>query len=209
LGKLFTCWRARPSLDDYNGRVNFQLRDFLPQDFDTLWSIDQLCFAAGIAYSRPELDLYIRQPGSFTLVAESKLEEMKIEEMKLEEAPPGEAHHPLKPPARSHKNRPNPAILGFLVAEARRETGHLITIDILPEAQRSGLGSKLLNAAEERLRAFSCRRIYLETAVDNLPAIAFYERHKYFVVKTVPRYYSNGVDALLLEKNLLSPPQAG
>jgi ribosomal protein S18 acetylase RimI-like enzyme len=65
-----------------------------------------------------------------------------------------------------------------------------------------------LTAAEERLQSVSCRRIYLETAVDNLPAIAFYKRHKYSVVRTVPRYYSNGVDAFLLEKNLLSSSEA-
>jgi ribosomal-protein-alanine N-acetyltransferase len=114
----------------------------------------------------------------------------------------------LKSPARSHKNGLNPTILGFLVAESRRGTGHLITIDVLPDARRYGLGSKLLTAAEERLQSVSCRRIYLETAVDNLPAIAFYKRHKYSVVRTVPRYYSNGVDAFLLEKNLLSSSEA-
>ena len=44
--------------------------------------------------------------------------------------------------------------------------------------------------------------------MDNLAALAFYKRHQYFVVKTVPRYYSNGVDALVLEKDLLSAAQA-
>jgi len=30
----------------------------------------------------------------------------------------------------------------------------------------------------------------------------FYKRHGYSVVKTIPRYYSNGVDALVLQKDL-------
>jgi ribosomal protein S18 acetylase RimI-like enzyme len=42
----------------------------------------------------------------------------------------------------------------------------------------------------------------LETAVDNVPALSFYKRHGYDVIRTWPRYYSNGVDALLLEKDL-------
>jgi len=41
--------------------------------------------------------------------------------------------------------------------------------------------------------------------VDNIAALSFYKRHGFNVVKTIPRYYSNGVDALLLEKDLLSP----
>ena len=53
------------------------------------------------------------------------------------------------------------------------------------------------------MRSAGCRSIYLETAVDNAAAIAFYKRHRYDVIKTMPRYYLNGVDALVLEKNLL------
>ena len=43
------------------------------------------------------------------------------------------------------------AVLGFIVAEARRRSGHIITIDVVAEARRLGVGSALLKAAEERL----------------------------------------------------------
>jgi len=94
--------------------------------------------------------------------------------------------------------------VGFIVAEAARVTGHIITIDVLEEARRSGLGSRLMAAAEERLRAQGCRAVSLETAVDNAAALAFYKKHHYFLVKTLPRYYSTGVDAFVLKKDLLS-----
>jgi ribosomal protein S18 acetylase RimI-like enzyme len=45
--------------------------------------------------------------------------------------------------------------------------------------------------------------VELETAVDNLSALSFYKRHAYSVVRTFPRYYSNGVDALVLQKDLV------
>jgi len=150
--------------------VEFALRDFRPEDFETLWNIDQLCFAPGIAYSRRELSIYIRRRGAFTVVVE--------------------------------KASPKNEIVGFIVAESSRRLGHIISIDVLPDARRFGIGSKLLIAAEERLAINGCKAVVLETAVDNLSALSFYKRHLYHVVSTEPRYYSNGTDALVLEKEL-------
>jgi [ribosomal protein S18]-alanine N-acetyltransferase len=164
----------------YNGEVKIVLRDYRREDFDTLWNIDQKCFAPGIAYSRIELATYIRRRGSFTIVAEAVGEDGR----------PG--------------SRYALPVVGFLVAEHdRRGVGHIISIDVLPANRRSGVGSKLILAAEERLCAISCHAVMLETAVDNAAALAFYKRQGYSVVKVSPRYYSNGVDAFVLQKDLL------
>jgi ribosomal-protein-alanine N-acetyltransferase len=152
------------------------IRDYRREDFDTLWQIDQKCFAPGIAYSRIELALFMRRAGSFTLVADR-------------------AGGNARPGASS--------IVGFLVGESnRRGVGHVITIDVLEGSRRSGAGSLLLTVAEGRFRAAGCRGVVLETAVDNTSALAFYERHQYAVTKTIPGYYANGADALVLRKDL-------
>lgn len=92
-------------------------------------------------------------------------------------------------------------VQGFIVAHSG-PTGHVVTIDVNPSERRSGLGSLLLRAAEERLWSGGSRAVGLETAVDNAAALSFYKRHGYSVIRTWPRYYANGVDALVLWKEL-------
>ena len=96
-------------------------------------------------------------------------------------------------------------VAGFIVVH-QAPTAHVITIDVGSQARRSGVGSRLLQAAEDRLRAGGSSAVGLETAVDNLAALAFYKRHGYSVIRTWPRYYSNGVDALVLKKELGATP---
>jgi [ribosomal protein S18]-alanine N-acetyltransferase len=163
--------------------VAFRIRNFEPTDFERLWQIDQECFPPGISYSRPELKAYIRGRDSFTLVA--------TREVAAKES----GHKRVAVP-----DHPAP-IEGFIVA-CSGLTGHIITIDVMAPARRSGLGSQLLTAAETRLRMEGSHAVGLETAVDNQSAIAFYKRHDYNVVRTWPRYYCNSVDALVMRKQL-------
>jgi len=159
--------------------VSFRIRPFQKTDFEVLWRMDQICFDPHLAYSRPELALYMRRPGGFTLVAESLVV------------------------GAGQNGREQAKVIGFIVAEARRRTGHIITIDVLPDVRRSGVGSALLQAAEDRLRQAGATVVELETAVDNAAAIQFYKRKEYFVEKTLPGYYSNHLDALVMSKDLV------
>jgi ribosomal-protein-alanine N-acetyltransferase len=160
------------------GGVSFRTRDFRKADFETLWRIDQACFDPQLAYSRTELAFYMRRPGAFTLVAEAEGGDV-----------PGNG---------STQRR----ILGFIVAEARGRSGHIITIDVVAEARRGGIGSALLLAAEKRLEQAGAVVVELETPVNNAAAIRFYKEMGYFVETTVTGYYSNQMDALVMRKEL-------
>lgn len=149
----------------------FTVRDHRPEEFESLWRLDQECFPPEISYSRMELKSYMRKRGSFTLVAVDA----------------------------------DDKVVGFIVAQSG-STGHIITIDVTASARRGGLGSQMLRAAEDRLRSVGSGAITLETAADNVSALSFYKRHGYSVVKTWPRYYSNGIDALVLSKELVTLP---
>src|SRR5262249_39309681 len=149
-------------------------------------------FPPGISYTQFELKSYISRSNAFTLVAE--------EDSSVKRPDPGEFSSGL---GGSH-------IVGFLVGEwTPRGRGHIITIDVPAPARRHRGGSGLLTPAEEQVRSWKCSAIRLETAVDNVAALSFYKRHGYDVIRTVPRYYSNGLDALLLEKDLHSCHSCG
>ncbi len=161
--------------------MHTEIREFRRSDFDELWRLDQECFDPGISYTRMELDHYVRRRRAFTLIAET-----------------GHNETPSKRGAKAA-----PQIVGFIVVEQdSRGVAHVITIDVRAAARRTGVGSRLMNAAEEKLKAAGCHAIFLETAVDNVSALSFYKRHGYSVLKTIPRYYQNRLDALLLGKRL-------
>jgi ribosomal protein S18 acetylase RimI-like enzyme len=78
-------------------------------------------------------------------------------------------------------------------------------LDILPEARRYGLGIKLMTACEERLRFLGCAEVYLETAVNNEPAVRLYSKLGYQIMRTIPEYYaSHSLDAFQMRKRLSS-----
>ncbi len=179
--KLFLRWAKGWRLDlpesRYNGGVSFHIRPFKKADFETLWRIDQACFDPQLAYSQKEMAFYMRRAGAFSLVAEAL-------------------------PSNDANAKDTASILGFIVAEVRRQSGHIITIDVVAEARRAGVGRALLRAAEERLRDAGATTLALETAVNNEAAIRFYKNEGYFVEKTVRGYYSNQLDALVMTKSL-------
>lgn len=157
---------------DYNCSV-LELRDYRPQDFQRLLEIDQACFVEGIAYSVHELRHFLNRPSAVQIVAENAGE-----------------------------------IQGFVIADHFRprksdqRMGRIITIDVLPQARRSGLGSRLLSAVEEKIKEAGAGYISLETAVDNFAALHFYKKHGYVGLKILRNYYLDSVDALLMGKKL-------
>jgi ribosomal-protein-alanine N-acetyltransferase len=143
----------------------FRIRDYRPADFDRLWRIDQLCFPAGIAYTQMELSGFITRRNAITLVAELQCQ----------------TPTPDTPP-----------IGGFVVAHpVRAKYGRILTLDILTEARRSGLATSLMMECEQRLRSLGCTDVYLETAVDNEPALRLYRKLGYEILRTLPEYYSS------------------
>ena len=82
--------------------MRFTVRQYRLEDFNTLWAIDQSCFDPEIAYSRYELQVYLRRPGAFTLVADMD----------------GQAQEPLKNDPLANDDPANQSsILGFIIIQ--------------------------------------------------------------------------------------------
>lgn len=94
-------------------------------------------------------------------------------------------------------------IVGFIVAGREgRKIGHVITIDVMGRWRRRGIGSALMDTAEEWARGAGIEFFYLETAEENLLAQRFYEARGYQKVEQLPNYYGKGLSAWLMMKRL-------
>jgi [ribosomal protein S18]-alanine N-acetyltransferase len=177
----------------------FNLRDYDKRDFESLFKLDRLCFDPGIAYSRPELASFIEQRRSYTVVAEwneSTPEPSADSETDSLALQPAKLQSKLAPPARAR-------IAGFVTFHYQRQGyGHIITIDVHPDARRQHLGTLLVDAVCERLRKMTAFMVVLEVAVNNHSALAFYDRHGFKRIKVLERYYNRDVDAIFMTKRL-------
>jgi [ribosomal protein S18]-alanine N-acetyltransferase len=92
-------------------------------------------------------------------------------------------------------------IIGFLVADRQtHRAGHIITLDVLDEWRRLGVGTLLMDAAEDWARQQGLQLIYLETSEQNVAAQQFYARREYEKYRIVERYYGNGDAAWVMVK---------
>lgn len=190
----------------------FTLRDYDKRDFEAVFKLDRLCFDPGIAYSRPELASYIEQRRAYTVVAEWAQPAPEVSnagELQTALAQPAENQSALQPApgaTSSARNQPRPPrlpIAGFVTFHYQRQGyGHVITIDVHPDARRHRLGTLLLNAVCDRLRKMTAFMVVLEVAVNNHSALAFYDKHGFKRVKVLERYYNREVDAIFMTKRL-------
>lgn len=93
-------------------------------------------------------------------------------------------------------------ICAFILADVEGTVGHIITLDVQVAYRRKGFGSRLLLLVEKILRERGVREMELETACDNLAAIAFWTRHGYRTSRVLKRYYLGRTDAFLMVKTL-------
>ncbi len=79
--------------------------------------------------------------------------------------------------------------LGFALARRTGDDAELLTLCVLPEERRRGVGAALLDEVMERARASGARRLFLEVAETNGPAQALYAARGFVAGRRRPDYY--------------------
>jgi ribosomal-protein-alanine acetyltransferase len=99
-------------------------------------------------------------------------------------------------------------VAGFILAELAPDEGHIITLDVLEEYRRQGIGSILLEAAEKEAASRGVKRMVLETATTNKAAIALWKKHGYRETEVIESYYGHGRNAFKMQKQMESKARA-
>lgn len=88
--------------------------------------------------------------------------------------------------------------VGYVIGDRRApELGWIASIAVHPAARRRGIGTALLQAAEQ---ALSTPRVRLALRPSNRAALNLYRRQGYDTVERWPDYYRDGEQALVMEK---------
>jgi ribosomal-protein-alanine N-acetyltransferase len=80
--------------------------------------------------------------------------------------------------------------------------GHIVSVAVLPQYRRKGIGEALVSKAMEGMRLYNAKQCFLEVRVTNTQAISLYKKLGFQVTRTIHGYYADGEDAYLMSREL-------
>jgi ribosomal-protein-alanine N-acetyltransferase len=152
-----------------------QLRGYYrPGDYEAMHRLDLLCFSPAFQFDVETMKQVAETDSAIVVIAE---------------------------------RGPRHEMAGFIVlhleGSGAKKYAYIITLDVAPDARRSGIATLMLNHAEEQARAAGARRVALHVAVENAAAIQFYERQEYLQAGVARNFYREaGLDAFVYAKQL-------
>jgi ribosomal-protein-alanine N-acetyltransferase len=99
------------------------------------------------------------------------------------------------------------ALAGFVLALDLGNECEILSLGVLPDRRRAGIGTALLDAICLAAGLRGAEGVALEVAVDNAAALALYARKGFTVVGRRPNYYcqaGRSVDALILRRAMVT-----
>jgi len=107
----------------------------------------------------------------------------------------------------AHK-RSGPLDVFKRVFSGSARVGHVISIAVLQEYRRRGIGSALMSEALKIFeKKYDVDSVYLEVRVSNQPAINMYEKFGFVKARIIRGYYRDGEDAYVMVKRLKPIPE--
>jgi len=90
--------------------------------------------------------------------------------------------------------------LGFAMLSV--PSGEILAIAVMPQYQRTRIGSVLLKRIRDLASQLGLRRLTVHTADENAGAQLFFQKAGFEVIGSRERYYSQGQTALILSKGI-------
>ena len=101
--------------------------------------------------------------------------------------------------------REDGTMIGYSILMQALDEVHLLNITVLPEFQRCGRGSQLLNFLFDQARRRACTRMLLEVRPGNLAGRGLYQRHGFEEIGRRRNYYpahEGREDAIVMARDL-------
>ena len=96
--------------------------------------------------------------------------------------------------------------LEFGFSDVRRfrmvKKGHIVSVAVLPDYRRQGIGRELVNASLKALELHGAEECFLEVRAVNDEAVALYKQMGFDTVRTASHYYHDGADAIIMSAKL-------
>jgi len=80
--------------------------------------------------------------------------------------------------------------------------GHIVSVAVMQEYRRKGIGEALVAKAMENMRLYKAKHCFLEVRVANTAAVDLYKKLGFEVSRTVRGYYADGEGAYVMETKL-------
>jgi ribosomal-protein-alanine N-acetyltransferase len=80
--------------------------------------------------------------------------------------------------------------------------GHIVSVAVMPEHRRKGIGKAIVTQAMQAMKAYNAKQCYLEVRMTNDAAIGLYRKLGFEVTRTIHGYYADGEDAYVMARGL-------
>lgn len=157
-------------------QTTFKIRQFKPADLEQVMHINRTCLPENYS-SFFFTDLHEKFPATF-IVGEENGEVVGYAMCRIE------------------RGIPSFKIIGLT------KKGHLISIAVLPEYQRRGIGYALMREIMQAMLLYEATECFLEVRVSNTAAVNLYKKLGFEIARTKRGYYADGEDAYLMSQKL-------
>jgi ribosomal-protein-alanine N-acetyltransferase len=82
--------------------------------------------------------------------------------------------------------------------------GHVVSIAVLPQYRRRGIGKLLMIASMKAMLGYEALESYLEVRESNQPAINLYNELGFVIARKIPEYYNDGEAAYVMALDFLT-----